>query len=119
MIAESTVQPEMFWIRKIQGNILYLRVRWDVHQEERTNMEKEPYQMWICEEQEILHKLPDTIDVRLASGMERYWKLDDGIAMKRLLADVQNKIQGYLVKHKTELLSIATHVEVAEPTKEY
>lgn len=107
MIAESTVQPEIFWIRKVKGNTLYLRVRWNIKKEERTDMDGESSQMWVYEEQEILHELLEDINVHLEPRIERYWKLDEGINIKRLPADVQDRINGYLLKHEAELLNIA------------
>lgn len=110
MIAESTIQPGTFWIRKIKGNTLYLRIRWDIRQEEREDMDREAYQMWVYEEQEILYEVPTALNVHIEQGMEYYWDLSDGIAMRRLPSNVQSRIDGYLAEHEVELLDVASDI---------
>jgi len=71
-MVRSTVKPQQIWLRRKDGNILTLRVRWNIHTAEVEDMEGETHTEYEYEEREIRHTLPD--DITTVTAFKRYMK---------------------------------------------
>jgi len=71
-VVRSTVKPQQIWLRRKDGNILTLRVRWNIHTAEVEDMEGETHTEYEYEEREIRHTLPD--DITTVTAFKRYMK---------------------------------------------
>jgi hypothetical protein len=95
MYVESTVKPDVFWVRKIVNDILFLRVRWDIEEFQRQDIEDGDIQvMYGYEEQEILSPLSFKCPI---SKMEE-------IPLSRCSETIKSKIVNFLQDGKLELL---------------
>ena len=70
-MVRSTVKPQPIWLRRKDGNILTLRVRWNIHTIEVEDMEG-THTEYEYEEREIRHTLPD--DITTITAFKRYMK---------------------------------------------
>ena len=70
-MVRSTVKPQQIWLRRKDGNILTLRVRWNIHTAEVEDMEG-THTEYEYEEREIRHTLPD--DITTVTAFKRYMK---------------------------------------------
>ena len=71
-MVRSTVKPQPIWLRRKDGNILTLRIRWNIHIAEVEDMEGETHTEYEYEEREIRHALPD--DITIITAFKRYMK---------------------------------------------
>ena len=70
-MVRSTVKPQQIWLRRKDGNILTLRVRWNIRTAEVDDMEG-THTEYEYEEREIRHTLPD--DITTVTAFKRYMK---------------------------------------------
>ena len=71
-MVRSTVKPQQIWLRRKDGNILTLRVRWNIHTAGVEDMEGETHTEYEYEEREITHILPD--DITTVTAFKKYMK---------------------------------------------
>ena len=70
-MVRSTIKPIQTWLRRKDGNILTLRVRWNIHTVEVEDMEG-THTEYEYEEREIQHRLPD--DITTITAFKKYMK---------------------------------------------
>ena len=68
-MVRSTVKPQPIWLRRKDGNIFTLRVRWNIRTVEVDDMEG-THTEYEYEEREIKHTLPD--DITTVTAFKRY-----------------------------------------------
>jgi hypothetical protein len=68
-MVRSTIKPNTLWLRRIDGNILTLRVRWDIHTVEVEDMEGK-HTEYEYDEREIKYTLPE--DITTVTAFKEY-----------------------------------------------
>ena len=71
-MVRSTVKPQPIWLRRKDGNILTLRIRWNIHTIEVEDIEGETHTEYEYEEREITHTLPN--DITTITAFKKYMK---------------------------------------------
>ena len=108
MYVESNVHPGVFWIRKVDSDTvttLVLRVRWNIEEVEKEDMDGVPYTMYEYEEQEVLYALPAEFDLPKI----------EGIAFSLCPIAWQSVVNGHLEENREEFVQLATEIAAGDP----
>ena len=109
MPVESSVRPGIFWIRKVRSDIvttLILRVRWDIQEVEKEDMDGIPYTMFAYEEQEVRYQLPMGFDALEETGE---------IAFSICPIAWQGIVTVHLEENSEEFVQLTTEIAADDP----